>query len=75
MLDLKVRKFGNSMGIIIPKDMLDDLNIKEGDILHAIKLDKTSFQLKAEDASFAEQMAIAREGMKRYHNTLKKLAE
>ncbi len=28
--DIKVRKWGNSFGIIIPKDIVDKQNIKEG---------------------------------------------
>lgn len=75
MLDLKIRKFGNSLGVIIPKEMLEALNAGEGDILQATKSDAGGFQIRAEDAAFTQQMEIAREAMEKYKNTLKKLAE
>lgn len=75
MQDLKIRKFGNSLGVIIPKDMLEALNVGEGDILQATQSGTDSFQIKAEDALFVRQMEIAREGMEKYKNTLRKLAE
>jgi len=30
-MKLKIRNIGNSLGIILPKDVLDILNLKEGD--------------------------------------------
>lgn len=63
------------MGVILPKDMLEKMNVTEGDVLHALESEDKKFSLMIEDAMFAEQMRIAREGMERYKNTLQKLAE
>lgn len=38
-MEVKVQKWGNSNGIRIPKEMLDELNIKTDDILSMIKED------------------------------------
>lgn len=35
MYRLKVRKIGNSVGVIVPKEVLDKLRVKEGDELFA----------------------------------------
>jgi putative addiction module antidote len=35
MANLKLRKIGNSYGLILPKEMLDRLKLKEGDTVYA----------------------------------------
>jgi bifunctional DNA-binding transcriptional regulator/antitoxin component of YhaV-PrlF toxin-antitoxin module len=34
VIDAKVRKWGNSIGVIIPKKIAEDLNIKPGETVH-----------------------------------------
>lgn len=33
MMDVKIRKIGNSLGILLPKDALDLLGLKDGDTI------------------------------------------
>lgn len=38
--ETKTRKWGNSLGIIIPKNEVDNLKLKENEILHLIVIKK-----------------------------------
>lgn len=69
-----VRKIGNSEGVILPKDLLERMNLKAGDSL-VISEDKGDIVLKKAGSEFEEQMAAAREIMDRYKVALQKLAE
>jgi putative addiction module antidote len=69
-----VRKIGNSEGVILPKELLQSLNLKAGDSL-VISEDKGDIVLKKAGDDFEEQMAAAREIMDRYKVALQKLAE
>ena len=75
MVELKVRKFGNSLGVILPKEILQRLNATEGQRLLLIESPEGAFQLQASDPELELQMKIAREGMDRYRNTLRILAK
>lgn len=72
-MELKLRRIGNSYGVILPTDVLDALQVKEGGRLTLLATGK-GFQLSAEDPEFAEQMARARSLMSRYSKTLRELA-
>lgn len=74
-LELKVRKIGNSYGLLLPKDALAQLNVDEGASLYLTNAPDGGFHLSAYDPEFARQMKIAREGMRRYRNTLRELAK
>ena len=74
MMNTVVRKIGNSEGIIIPKEVLDRLNLKAGDSL-VISESKEGIVLAPADNTFDRQMEAAREIMDRYKVALQKLAE
>lgn len=73
-MELKLRKIGNSYGVILPADVLEALQVKEGGKLTLLPNDK-GFQLTAEGAEFEEQMRRARSLMSRYSQTLRELAK
>jgi putative addiction module antidote len=73
-MNVVVRKIGNSEGIIIPKDALARLHLKEGDKLEMIET-SDGFSLKPTDDKFERQMKAAREVMDKYKVALQKLAE
>lgn len=73
-MELKLRKIGNSYGVILPADVLEALQVKEGGKLTLLPNAK-GFQLTAEDAEFEEQMRRARLLMARYSQTLRELAK
>lgn len=72
---LKIRQIGNSLGVVLPKEVLNRLKVKEGDQLFLTEAPDGSFRLTPYDPDFEEQMEIAREGMSAYRNALRKLAE
>ncbi|MEQ1929746.1 MAG: AbrB/MazE/SpoVT family DNA-binding domain-containing protein [Parvularculaceae bacterium] len=71
---LKVRQIGNSLGVVLPKEVLAKLNAKIGD---EILVTETSggIHLHRKDAEFEEHMRIVEEIMSRYPNTLRALAK
>lgn len=75
MFELKVRKFGRSLGVILPKEVIQRLQTAEGEHLVLIESSDGTFQRTARDVEFGLKMKIAREGMDRYRNTLRILAD
>lgn len=73
--EIKVRKIGNSLGLLLPKEAALELSAEEGTSLYLTKAPEGRFYLTAFDPEFDRQMAIAKEGMRRYRNTLRELAK
>jgi len=71
----KVRKIGNSYGIILSKETLETLCVKEGDTLYLTESPQSTLQISSADPQFEEFIRIAEEGMQRYHNALCELAK
>lgn len=74
MVQLKVRKIGNSLGVILPKEALSTLHCKEGDVLQLDQVQGKAV-LTAENPDFAEKMKKAESIMERYADTLHELAK
>ena len=72
---LQVRKIGNSIGLILPKEMVARLNLKEGDKPFPVEQPGGGIMLTPHDPDFERAMTVARRGMKRYHNALSELAK
>ena len=72
---LKVRKIGNSLGVVLPKDVLAKLKVGEGDEL-AVSDTPDGVALKAvADDDTAELMRMAEEIMRKRRRVLKALAQ
>jgi putative addiction module antidote len=71
---LKVRKIGNSLGVILPKEALAKLRAGEGDELVWSET-ADGVALAPHDAEFERQVAAARKAMQRYRNALRELAK
>ena len=71
---LKLVKVGNSAGVILPKDVLARLRLEIGDELSVVE-SSDGLTLKRHTAEFEEQMAVARDVMKRRRNALRELAK
>jgi len=74
MTTLTIRKIGNSEGVILPKEILARLHVGEGDKVFVTET-PDGISLRSYDPSFEKQMDVAEDIMRRYRNTLKKLAE
>jgi putative addiction module antidote len=71
---VKVTTVGNSAGIVLPKELLTKLNIQKGDTLHVTET-PDGLQLSPYDEQFAKTMEAAQDIMRRYRDTLRKLAQ
>ena len=75
MVELKVRKFGNSLGVVLPKEVIDHLHTREGEPLFLIEASEGGYLLTPYDPGFEEKMAKADDIISRYRNTLHVLAK
>jgi len=73
-MNITLRKIGNSDGIIIPKEMLNEVGLRTGDQLELVN-QNGELRLKPVNADFARQLEHARKFMDRYKVALQKLAE
>jgi putative addiction module antidote len=74
MSALKLRAIGNSVGVVLPKEVLARLRVGEGDNLYAVETPEGVI-LTPLDPTVADQMRVARDIMHRYRNTLAALAK
>jgi putative addiction module antidote len=49
MLELKVRKFGNSLGVVLPKDVINRLQTGDGDKVFLIEAADGDYRLTSYD--------------------------
>ncbi len=74
MSPVKVTTVGNSVGIVLPKELLERLRISKGDLLHVAET-PNGVELTPYDEEFAHQMAVAERVMRKDRDVLRKLAE
>jgi putative addiction module antidote len=72
---LKVRKFGNSLGVVLPKEVIHRLGTGDGEPLFLIEAADGGYRLTPYDPGFEEKMAKADDIISRYRNTLHVLAK
>jgi putative addiction module antidote len=75
MVELKVRKIGNSLGVVLPKEAVTRLNADEGDRLFLIEGPDGAYQLTPYDPAFVKKMKKAEDIIGRYRNALHVLAK
>jgi len=75
MSSVKIRQIGNSQGVVLPKELLQRLNVTTGDRLYFTDVPDGSMRITPFDPDFDEQMKAAEEGMATYRNTLRELAK
>lgn len=73
MVQLKVRRVGNSLGVTLPAATAQALHVREGDILYLTE-SPDGFRLTPYDPDFAETMKAADGFLARYRNALRDLA-
>lgn len=73
-MNVTLRKIGNSDGVILPKEVLERLNLQTGDKLQVIET-PNGLTLEPVEDTFERQMEAARKVMDKYKVALQKLAE
>jgi putative addiction module antidote len=75
VLELKLRKVGNSVGIVLPKEALAHLKIGAGDTVCVTESSDGSLRLSPSTAEVLRQIEAAQGVMSRYRHTLRELAK
>jgi putative addiction module antidote len=78
VVELKLRKVGNSVGVVLPKEALARLNVAEGDTLALTDTPDGGLRVTATTEGreqFGKQMKAAESAIRRYRNTLRELAK
>ncbi|MGD0102629.1 MAG: AbrB/MazE/SpoVT family DNA-binding domain-containing protein [Rhodopila sp.] len=71
---LKLTQIGNSVGVILPREMLAKLGMAKGDTIYAVD-QPDGVRLTVADPDFAAQMEVARRVMKQRRAVLRELAK
>jgi putative addiction module antidote len=72
---IEIKKIGNSDGVILPRELMQRLDLKRGQYLHVVELPGGGFQAIPYDPQFEETVKIADEIMDEYKDTLAALAK
>ncbi|HEY3639797.1 MAG TPA: AbrB family transcriptional regulator [Xanthobacteraceae bacterium] len=74
-MKVEIKKIGNSDGVILPRELMQRLDLKRGQQLHITELAGGGFQALPYDPDFEKTMDIAEEIMDEYRDTLAALAK
>ena len=74
MTTLRVTTVGNSVGVVLPKEILGKLRVSKGDALYVLET-PNGIELTPYRPDFAEQMDLAREVMHENRDVLRKLSK
>lgn len=75
MIELKVRKIGNSLGFVLPKEALARLKVAEGETVYMTDSRDGGYRLTALNEKFPEQMKAAEKIMQEDRDILHELAK
>ncbi|SNT20139.1 putative addiction module antidote [Ekhidna lutea] len=74
MRKAKVTTIGSSVGVVLPKEIMEKLKVEKGDTIFFVDT-PNGIELTAYDVEFEEQMNAAKKVMKKYRNALRELAK
>lgn len=74
MYAIKLRKIGNSVGLVLPKEVLSKLKVQEGETLYLSDA-KDGFRITPYNEEFAKQMEIAERIMTEDRDILRELSK
>jgi len=74
MYQLKIRAVGSSSGTVLPKELLAELGVQQGDTVCVTRAPDGSFRLTPYDETFERQMRAAEEVMREDRDILRALA-
>jgi len=73
-MELKLRKVGNSLALIVPKQVRQKMGVKEGDAVYLTET-KDGYHISPYDPEFARQMELARKVQAKHRDALHELAK
>ena len=75
MVELKVQKIGDSLGVILPDNVLHHLDSSEGKSLFLVEDSGRDYKLTSANTNYDTIMAAAKDIMERYDDALRELAK
>lgn len=75
MYALKLRKIGNSIGVVLPKEALASLKAGQGDVIYLTASPDGGFRITPLNEKFAEQFEQAERIMREDRDVLHELAK
>jgi putative addiction module antidote len=73
-MEIKLRKVGNSVAMIVPKQVREKLGVKEGDAVYLVET-KDGYKMTPYDPEFSKQMELARKVQAKHRAALHELAK
>ncbi len=74
-MKIEIKKIGNSDGLLLPRELMQRLDLKRGQQLHIVELAGGGFQVLPYDPDFDRTLEIADQVMDEYRDTLATLAK
>lgn len=74
-MKIEIKRIGNSDGFILPREVMQRLDLHRGQQMHLVELAGGGFQVLPYDPDFEKTMEIADEIMDEYRDTLAALAK
>lgn len=69
-----IRRIGNSLGVTIPRTMLESYKLSEGERAHLVETDR-GVLLTPYDPEFETAMSVYQESAKTYRDAMRELAK
>lgn len=73
-MQVKLQKVGDAVGATFPSEILEQLNLKEGDQLTVVVM-KDGIKLMACDSDVEKAMAAYKQGSAQYYDAMRELAD
>ena len=74
-MKIEIKRIGNSDGLILPRELMQRLDLKRGQFLHLVELAGGGFHALPYDPDFEKTIEIADQVMDEYRDTLAALAK
>lgn len=74
-MQIELKKIGNSSGFLVPKELMSELRLAQGDFFNVTTNADGSITLRRSNPVFERGMEIARKAMETYRHTLEELAK
>ncbi|MDQ3027063.1 MAG: AbrB/MazE/SpoVT family DNA-binding domain-containing protein [Pseudomonadota bacterium] len=74
MATLKITQIGNSLGLILPKEIVERLRLEKGEVVSVVETPQ-GIEITPFDPDFDQKLEVAKKVAKRYRNALRELAK
>lgn len=74
MATLKITQIGNSLGLILPREIVERLRLEKGETVSVVETPQ-GIEITPFDPDFDKKLEAARKVTKRYRNALRELAK